>query len=95
MNNLSLSSKQDLSLFLEKEKFKRIFILCGKKSFGKSVAQKIFSSILKNKIIYIYSKFSPYPEIFHERIYEKRRKLHLNILISGKGNKEESRLNQD
>ena len=33
MNLFSLSSKLDLSLFIEKENFKKIFIICGKKSF--------------------------------------------------------------
>ena len=63
MNNLSLSSKQDLFLFVEKEKFKKIFVLCGKKSFRKSGAQNILSPILKKKITHIYFKLFPYPEI--------------------------------
>ena len=63
MNDLSLFSKQDLFLFVKKEKFKKIFILCGKKSFKKSGAQNILSSILKEKHTYFYFKLSPYPEI--------------------------------
>tara|TARA_Y100000590_G_scaffold357470_1_gene412286 strand:- start:2544 stop:3659 length:1116 start_codon:yes stop_codon:yes gene_type:complete len=64
MNLFSLSSKLDLSLFIEKENFKKIFIICGKKSFDLSGAKKIFFSVLKNKNTKYYFKKSPYPEIF-------------------------------
>jgi hypothetical protein len=36
MYNFSLSSKQNLKYFLKNIKFKKIFILCGKKSFVSS-----------------------------------------------------------
>ena len=45
MDQFSLSSKLDLSLFIEKENYKRIFVICGKRSFGLSGAENIFSSI--------------------------------------------------
>ncbi len=56
MNNLSLSSKQDLLLFVEREKFRKIFVLSGKKSFRKSGAQNILNPILKKKVTHIYFK---------------------------------------
>ena len=63
MKNFSLSSKQDLLFFLKKEKFKRIFVLSGKKSYTLSGAKIFFDSILNNKITKFYFKISPYPEI--------------------------------
>lgn len=63
MYNFSLSSKQNLKYFLKNIKFKKIFILCGKKSFVSSGAKKILNIYLKNKITRYYYKSSPYPEV--------------------------------
>lgn len=67
MDQFSFSSKSDLSLFIGKENFKRIFIICGKRSFSLSGAENIFSSILKKKVTKYYLKNSPYPEIYELR----------------------------
>ena len=63
MYNFSLSSKQNLRYFLKNTKFKKIFILCGKKSLVSSGAKKILNIYLKNKITKYYYKSSPYPEV--------------------------------
>lgn len=63
MHSFSLSSEQDLENFLKNKKFKKIFVLCGKKSYVESGGQKILSKYLKNKITKHYYKCSPYPEI--------------------------------
>ena len=63
MHNFSFSSEQDLANFLKNKKFKKIFILCGKKSYVTSGAKKIISRYLRNKITKYYFKLSPYPEI--------------------------------
>ena len=63
MHNFLFSSEQDLASFLKNKKFKKIFILCGKKSYVSSGAKKILSICLKNKIIKHFFKCSPYPEI--------------------------------
>ena len=62
MNYLSFSSVLDLANFLKQKKFKKIFILCGKKSYVASGANKILSKYLRNKITKYYFKCSPYPE---------------------------------
>jgi len=63
VHNFLFSSEQDLASFLKNKKFKKIFILCGKKSYVSSGAKKILSICLKNKIIKHFFKYSPYPEI--------------------------------
>ena len=63
MYNFLLSSENDLANFLRQKKFKKIFILCGKKSYVTSSAKKILSRYLRNKITKHYFKYSPYPEI--------------------------------
>ena len=63
MKNLLFSKEKNLELFLEQKKFKKIFILCGKKSFIKSGAKKIITKYVKDKIVKYYFKKSPYPEI--------------------------------
>ena len=51
MHSFSLSSEQDLANFLKNKNFKKIFILCGKKSYVDSGAKKNLDKYLKNKII--------------------------------------------
>ena len=61
-NSFSVSSEQDLKIFLNNKKFNKIFILCGKKSYVKSGAKKLFSKILKKKTVNHYYKLCYYPE---------------------------------
>ena len=51
MDQFSLSSKFDLSLFIEKENFKRIFVICGKRSFGLSGAENIYPAEVENALM--------------------------------------------
>lgn len=83
MNSLLLSPEEDLYLFLEKEKFRKIFILCGKESFIKSGAKKILNLILKKKSTYIYYKKSPYPEILElKKIIYSIKKFSPDLIIA-------------
>tara|TARA_Y100000590_G_scaffold458199_1_gene612369 strand:- start:168 stop:1283 length:1116 start_codon:yes stop_codon:yes gene_type:complete len=63
MDEFSLSSGLDLSLFIKKENYKKIFVLCGKKSYSTSGAKSILTPILKKKNTKYYFKKSYYPEI--------------------------------
>ena len=49
----NFSKKTDIKIFLEKEKFKKVFIITGKNSYYKSGAKKIFDNFLANKKDYI------------------------------------------
>ena len=55
-----INSIKDLENFIEDRSFKKIFILCGKKSFTISGANKILKKI-KKKEVSIYYKTSKYP----------------------------------
>ena len=55
-----INSIKDLENFIEDRSFKKIFILCGKKSFTISGANKILQKI-KKKEVSIYYKTSKYP----------------------------------
>ena len=48
---LKTNSIKDLKYFLKDKKFKKIFLLTGKKSYYLSGANKIFDGIEKNKVI--------------------------------------------
>ena len=63
MNNLSFSSKLDLEKFLNNEKLKKIFIICGKNSYNKSGADKILNALLKKKQSKFFYKEFAYPDI--------------------------------
>tara|TARA_B100001123_G_scaffold50615_1_gene52199 strand:- start:697 stop:1812 length:1116 start_codon:yes stop_codon:yes gene_type:complete len=63
MKNFSFSSKKELEIFINDKKFKKIFVLCGQKSFNKSGAKKILLPLLNNKLTKYYFKISPYPEV--------------------------------
>ena len=51
MNNISLTSKHDLSLFIKNKKFKKIFVLSGKKSYKLSGAKNILNRILDGEAV--------------------------------------------
>ncbi len=63
MQNFSFSTEKNLEDFLKQKKFKKVFILCGKKSFVKSGAKKMITKYVKDKIVKYYFKQSPFPEI--------------------------------
>ena len=56
------NSINDLKYFLKNKKFKKIFLLSGKKSYFSSGANKIFDNLIKQKDIKFFFKSSPYPE---------------------------------
>lgn len=59
MNNFSFSSIDDFKKFLKEERSNKILIICGKKSFKKSGANKLFENLLTNKnIVFYFKKFS-------------------------------------
>ena len=63
MYNFLLSSQEDLKNFLKDKRYKKIFIICGKKSYVKSGAKNLLAKHLVNKITKFYYKSSPYPDI--------------------------------
>ena len=62
-----INSTNDIKTFISDKNFKKIFILCGKKSFVTSGAQKFFNNLLKKKEISFFYKKSKIP-IFKELI---------------------------
>ena len=56
MSNLSFSKKDDLNKFLKEEKFNKILVISGAKSFNSSGAKKFFEGILDNKTVEFYFK---------------------------------------
>ena len=77
------SSKKNLENFLNNNKFKKIFVLTGKKSYKLSGAKKIFSKLLKNKITKYFYKISPYPEIYElKKIIISLRKFSPDLIIA-------------
>ncbi len=81
MKNLdtNFSKKKDIKIFLEKEKFKKIFIITGKNSYYKSGADKIFDNLLANKKTIFYFKKNSIPE------FEELKKI-VNIIRENKPN---------
>ena len=62
-----INSKDDIKNFLNDKSFKKIFVLCGKKSFISSGAKNFFSDLLKKKKIKLFYKISEIP-IFDELV---------------------------
>ncbi len=56
-----ISSINDIKNFIKDKSFKKIFVLCGKKSFIKSGAKNFFEEILENKEIKFFYKNSELP----------------------------------
>ena len=56
-----LNSIEDLKKFINDKNFKKIFLLCGKKSFLTSGAEKLIKKIMTNKNIKIFYKNSELP----------------------------------
>jgi alcohol dehydrogenase class IV len=57
------SGVQSIKKFISDKKFKRIFILTGKKSYVLSGAKKIFPKLLRDKEVNFYYKVSSFPTI--------------------------------
>ena len=57
------SSIIKIKKFLEKKKFKKIFVITGKQSFTKSGAKNIFSNLLLNKQVIFFFKQKNFPEL--------------------------------
>jgi len=68
------SNKNKLIKLINKKKFKKIFILSGKKSFINSCSKHLFKNIIKKKIVKIYFKSSPYPE------FEELKKINKSLM---------------
>ena len=62
MQNLSFSSTDELKIFFQEKKFKKILIICGRNSFKKSGAEKIIDEISQSKKIIIYYKKTLFTE---------------------------------
>ena len=62
-----INNKEDIKKFINDNRFKKIFLLCGKKSFITSGAENFFKEILKNKDFKLFFKNSELP-IFDELI---------------------------
>ena len=75
----NFSKKTDIKIFLEKEKFKKVFIITGKNSYYKSGAKKIFDNFLANKKTTFYFKKKSIPE------FEELKKI-INIIRENKPN---------
>ena len=56
-----VNSIEDIKKFINDKSFKKIFVLCGKKSFGTSGAENLFKKILSEKEISIFYKKSELP----------------------------------
>lgn len=56
-----VNSTEDIKKYIFSNKFKKIFVLCGKKSFLTSGADKLFKEILIKQEIYYYHKYSDIP----------------------------------
>ena len=56
-----VSSFQDIKKFIDDKSFKKIFILCGKKSFVISGAEELFKKIVAGKETKLYFKSSEIP----------------------------------
>lgn len=62
-----VNSKEDIKKFINDNSFKKIFVLCGKKSFVTSGAEELFKNKANNKDIKLFYKNSELP-IFEELI---------------------------
>ena len=56
-----INTKEDIKKFIDDKDFKKIFILCGKKSFITSGAKSFFEKLLKNKGTKLFFKNSELP----------------------------------
>ena len=80
---LDLKLTEDLKDFLYNLRFKKIFILTGKKSFFVSGANKIITPLIKGKIYKIYFKKKLFPEINElKEIIDEIRKFNPDLIVA-------------
>ena len=83
MTDLKFSSKNELKLLLKTEKYKKIFIICGEKSFIHSGAKKLLNDLLINSQTYYFFKKHPYPDIIElKQIINALRNYAPNLIIA-------------
>ena len=58
-----INSIHDIKNFIGDKSFKRIFLLCGKKSFVNSGAERFFNELIKKKELKIFYKKSKLPRL--------------------------------
>lgn len=63
MKDLKFSSIKELEFFLKTEKFKKVFVICGEKSFLESGAKKLLINLLYDCLVRYFFKKSPYPDL--------------------------------
>tara|TARA_B100000965_G_C19591616_1_gene758203 strand:- start:131 stop:1228 length:1098 start_codon:yes stop_codon:yes gene_type:complete len=56
-----INSTEDIKNFISDKNFKKIFVLCGKKSFITSGAEILFKELLNNKEVKLFYKISEFP----------------------------------
>ena len=56
-----VNSTEDIKNFIKDKSFKKIFVLCGKKSFVTSGAEELFKKIIIDKEIKLFYKKSELP----------------------------------
>ncbi len=62
MHNLNFSSEDDLKRIISEKNFNKIFVICGKKSFYNSGANKLINKLIRNGEFYIFHKSKSYPD---------------------------------
>jgi len=83
MGNIDFSITSDLEKLVSQTKFKRIFLLCGKKSYYLSGAYRTFKKILKKKTTKFYFKNSLFPEIVElKKIIVSLKKFSPDLIIA-------------
>jgi len=63
VNSFSFSSTKELSIFLKEPRFKKIFIICGDKSYKFSGAEKLLGNLLVDKKIKFFFKKFAYTDL--------------------------------
>ena len=77
------SSIIKIKKFLEKKKFKKIFVITGKQSFTKSGAKNLFSNLLLNKQVIFFFKQKNFPELSElKKIVVKLRSFKPDLILA-------------
>ena len=77
------SSIIKIKKFLEKKKFKKIFVITGKQSFTKSGAKNLFSNLLLNKQVIFFFKQKNFPELSElKKILVKLRSFKPDLILA-------------
>jgi len=82
MNKFTFSSTQELTIFLKNEKFKKILVICGEKSYKLSGASRILDKLLKKDTKYYFKKFA-YPDLKElKQIIDEIKKFTPDLIIA-------------